>query len=308
MNISFFIPAYNCAKTVAESVESILETNFIEGDELIIVNDCATDNTAEVLAELKKKYPNIQVITHKRNKGGAAARNTAVENAKNELLFCLDSDNVLAVNSIKPLKHYLLTTKADVASFQHQHFFSEDKSKPYYIWTLPSGYFDNNIYYNGGNTPGQHGNYLFTKSSWTKAKGYAEGSGALDTWTFGLRQAITGAKKAVLADTFYYHRLDNNSYWMKDAESNIWSVSIKVTYALFPFFDTLDEKFLEYMLGDGKYYWYYNLKKQPIKLLAETETKEAFYKDLHQKVYNFVYPKTTIWERIIKKIKRTLNK
>ena len=45
MNISFFIPAYNCAKTVTESVISILETNFQEGDELIVVNDCATDNT-----------------------------------------------------------------------------------------------------------------------------------------------------------------------------------------------------------------------------------------------------------------------
>src|SRR3982751_5308900 len=107
--ISFFIPAYNCAKTIAESVDSIMETNFADGDELIIVNDFSSDDISSILQELKKKYPAITIIDHKRNKGGAAARNTAVENAKNEFLFCLDSDNVLAPLSIEPLKKYLET-------------------------------------------------------------------------------------------------------------------------------------------------------------------------------------------------------
>src|ERR1700731_2316616 len=113
-NISFFIPAYNCSKTIAESVDSIMETNFTDGDELIIVNDCSNDNTLEVLRELKEKYPAIVIIEHSRNKGGAAARNTAVENAKHELLFCLDADNVLVPLSIAPLKKYLIDNKADV--------------------------------------------------------------------------------------------------------------------------------------------------------------------------------------------------
>jgi len=41
-SISFFMPAYNCAETVAESVESIMSTNFCQGDELIIVNGLIT--------------------------------------------------------------------------------------------------------------------------------------------------------------------------------------------------------------------------------------------------------------------------
>lgn len=308
MNISFFIPAYNCVKTIAESVESIIETNFIEGDELIIVNDCATDNTSEVLDKLKTQFPIIQIITHIRNKGGAAARNTAVENSKNDLVFCLDSDNVLAPNSIENLKEYLLSQNADVASFQFQHFFTTDKHNPHYTWQLPSGVFDNKQYLVGGNTPGQHGNYMFTKSSWLKAKGYAEGTGALDTFTFGLRQAITGAKKVVLADTFYYHRLADESYWMQDAEANMWSVSLKVTHALFPFYDRIDENFLEYMLGKGKYYWYYNLKQRPIKLLGDGKTKEKFYAHLHKKTHDFIYPKATIGERIFKRLQRVFIK
>ena len=305
-NISFFIPAYNCASTVEESVDSIMQTNFADGDELIIVNDCSDDNTSATLKCLKEKYPAIIIINHKRNKGGAAARNTAVENARHELLFCLDADNVLAPSSISLLKKYLIENKADVASFQHQHYFLNDKYKPEYIWSLPEGEIGLQSYLNGENTPGQHGNYLFTKQSWLNAKGYAEGTGALDTWTFGLRQAITGAKAMVLKDTFYYHRLDyTNSYWMRDAEANLWSVSVKATYGLFPFFDVIDEKFIGYMLGKGRYSWFYNLKKKPIKLVNKEEKKE-FYVNLHQKIHDFVYPKPSIIRRIINKLKTEL--
>jgi len=305
-NITFFIPAYNCSTTIGESVDSIMKSNFEDSDELIIVNDHSTDDTAEVLKKLQEKYPAITLITHKRNKGGGAARNTAVENARHELLFCLDADNVLAPDSIDPLKKYLIEHDADVTSFQYQHFFLNDKNTPEYTWSLPAGEVPLSTYLHGENTPGQHGNYLFTKKSWINAKGYSEGSGALDTWTFGLRQAITGAKIMVLKDTFYYHRLDpKNSYWMRDAESNLWSVSVKSTTALLPFIDMIDESFLNYMLGKGRYSWFHNLKNKPLKLV-KNGSKAGFYDKLHKKIANFIYPKPSIWQRVVHKLKRDL--
>lgn len=283
-----------------------MDTNFADGDELIIVNDASTDNTSETLKNLKDKYPGIIIIDHMRNKGGAAARNTAVENAKHQLLFCLDSDNILAPSSISPLKKYLTDNSADVASFQHQHYFLSDKFRPEYIWSLPEGNFSVKSYLNGENTPGQHGNYLFTKQSWLNAKGYAEGSGALDTWTFGLRQAITGAKIVILKNTFYYHRLDYaNSYWMRDTETNLWSASIKATYALFPFFDIIDEHFIKFMLGKGRYYWFHTLNKKPLRLV-DKGTKTEFYNQLHQKTRDLIYPKPSILNRAVNKLKRTI--
>ncbi|GGH15350.1 glycosyltransferase family 2 protein [Mucilaginibacter phyllosphaerae] len=304
MNITFFIPAYNCAQTITEAVKSVMD-NAVAGDELVIVNDCSTDDTAAILAHISKNNPVVKIITHKHNKGGAAARNTAVENAEHDLLFCLDADNVLVPKSIDALKKYLTDQQADVASFQYQHFFTTDKLAPAYVWELPAGQYDITRYLKGENAPGQHGNYLFTKQSWINAKGYAEGAGALDTWTFGLRQAISGAKIVVLKDTYYYHRLNHDtSYWMRDAELSLWSSSVKATYALFPFFDLIDEKFLNYMLGKGRYKWFYTLKKKPLKLVSKG-AKDNFYAALHIKLNKYLYPKATLAARAINKIKKT---
>ena len=302
--ISFFIPAFNCAQTLGEAVTSIMDGNFSHGDELIIVNDCATDNTADAINLLKEKFQAIRVFTHRINKGGASARNTAVENADNELLFCLDADNVLAPGSIKPLKEYLIGTNAAAASFQHQHYFMGDKTKPEYIWSLPAGDIDIKLYLSGQNTPGQHGNYLFTKQSWLDARGYAEGTGALDTWTFGLRQAISGTKTVVLKDTFYHHRLNyGQSYWMTDAEANMWSVSLKAAHALFPFFDRIEENYLNYMLGPGRYTWFYELKKKNL-ILVPAESKKKLYEELQHKLIKIHYPKPTLATRAMRRIMR----
>jgi hypothetical protein len=93
--ISFFIPAYNCAATIEQSVDSIFTNNFSDGDELIIVNDGSSDETDEVLQRLARERNGIRVLQHQRNKGGAAARNNAVEASRHSILFCLDADNLL---------------------------------------------------------------------------------------------------------------------------------------------------------------------------------------------------------------------
>lgn len=86
-NISYIIPAFNCEKTILEAVNSIYKKNFIDGDELIIVNDGSTDNTKKILEKIKKTHDSVKIFTHLKNKGGGSARNTAVNNSKNNLIF-----------------------------------------------------------------------------------------------------------------------------------------------------------------------------------------------------------------------------
>lgn len=272
--ISFFIPAYNCAKTIIESIDSIMQTNFTDGDEVIIVDDCSCDDTYKVIRATKEIYPILNIIRHSRNKGGGATRNTAVENAKHNLLFCLDSDNVLKKNSIHPLKQFFINEDADVASFQSLHFFSKSIQEIDYIWTLKAGVFPKELALSKELTPGSSGNYLFTKESWLKAGGYPEYSGALDTWGFGIQQLLTGSKFVVLGNSYYYHRLLENSYYMRDAFRRQKSISMRATQILIPYFDQIDDHDINYILSKkNRNNWYSKLDQRPLKIVTYKKNK-----------------------------------
>lgn len=275
LNISFIMPAYNCATKVEESVKSIMAGNFQDGDELVIVNDCSTDNTERVLNDLKAKYPEIKIIKHIRNKGGAAARNTAVENTENEILFCLDSDNVLVPDSIQELKAYLLNSGADVAAFQELHYFKDDKDDTTHKWIYKQGLITLADCLTGPVTPGASGNYMFTKESWIRAGGYPEFARTYDTWGFGFRQLATGAKMVVMPESFYYHRHGHDSNWVREARKG--NASLKVLQIVLPFLDMFDQKDVDYMMSrKGRYDWFENLEKHPIRLKSGDSGSTGF--------------------------------
>lgn len=280
MNISFIMPAYNAEKTIKESIYSILKSNFDQNDELIITNDCSTDQTENIIKEIIKTNPEakIRLINHEFNKGGAAARNTSVESAKNQLIFCLDSDNVLETNSIKPLQKKLLKEKADVAVFQEIRFFNHDKSNPTHSW-----FFDRKSTYNFeqclSNTiiPAASGNYLYTKDSWIRAGRYPEFAGALDAWGFGVKQAATGSKTVILKNSYYCHRYGHDSYWTR--ENNKGDLSLKALQVIMPYLPLINEDDVEYIFSkDGRLTWYLNVDKHPIRLKKTKKLKKLSFK------------------------------
>ena len=262
-NVSFFIPAYNCEGTLAESVQSILVGNFSAGDEIIIVNDGSTDRTEALIDGLAAHSPGIRKINHPRNKGGAAARNTAVENAQHNILFCLDSDNLLASGSIPKLRDFLLNTGADVAVLGEVHYFQTTSEKVTHKWlfkplTTLADCLSGNI------VPGASGNYMFTRDSWLKAGGYPEFAGAKDTWGFAFRQLATGAKMVALPETYYYHRYGHNSYWIRE-ERKGKSAQV-VLQILLPYLDLIVDEDVDYIMGRGHLSWYNNLNTRPLRL------------------------------------------
>lgn len=299
LGISFFIPAYNCEKTIPESVESILEGNFTHGDDLVIVDDGSTDNTGKVLNELKNKYPAIKLLKHTRNKGGAATRNTAVENTENEILFCLDSDNVLVPGSIQKLKAYLLNSGADVAAFQELHYFKADKSKVTHKWTFRQGLITLADCLAGPVTPGASGNYMFTKESWIRAGGYPEFARTYDTWGFGFRQLATGAKMVVMPESFYFHRYGHDSNWAREVRKG--SASLKALQILLPFLDMLDQKDVDYIMSRKRRYdWFKNLEKHPIRLKSGDSGSTGFTTNIKPSSFQIMRAK------VIGAISRTL--
>ena len=89
--VSVIMPSYNTAKFIKETIESVLNQTY-QNFEIIIVDDCSTDNTDEVVAEIKDER--IKYIKNEKNSGAAISRNRALREAKGKWIAFLDSDDV----------------------------------------------------------------------------------------------------------------------------------------------------------------------------------------------------------------------
>lgn len=91
IKISVIMPVYKVEKYVGKAIESILNQTLTEF-EFFAVDDGSPDNSGAVCDEYAKKDSRIKVI-HKENGGAPSARNVAIEQAKGEYLYFLDSDD-----------------------------------------------------------------------------------------------------------------------------------------------------------------------------------------------------------------------
>ena len=91
ITVSIIMPAYNVSEFVFRSINSVLNQTFQDW-ELLIVDDCSTDNTVEVIQSFADKR--IKLIVNTNNLGGAGSRNVAIAKACGRYLAFLDSDDV----------------------------------------------------------------------------------------------------------------------------------------------------------------------------------------------------------------------
>lgn len=97
---SVIIPLFNKEKFVENAVKSILEQTFSDF-EIIIVEDCSSDNSWDVV--LKINSDKIKIIKHKKNKGLSASRNTGIKNSNANYVTFLDADDVWKSNYLEKI-------------------------------------------------------------------------------------------------------------------------------------------------------------------------------------------------------------
>lgn len=100
MLVSIIMPTYNCGKFISESIDSVIGQTITEW-ELLIVDDCSTDNTAEIVKEYADKYANIKYQCLEENSGPAVARTRAIKFAKGKYIAFLDSDDLWYPNKLQ---------------------------------------------------------------------------------------------------------------------------------------------------------------------------------------------------------------
>jgi glycosyltransferase involved in cell wall biosynthesis len=91
--VSIIMPAYNCGDFIGMTLDSVINQSY-KNWEVIVVDDCSSDNTAEVVQEYKKKDNRIKYYKLEKNSGAAVARNKAIDLATGKYMAFLDSDDV----------------------------------------------------------------------------------------------------------------------------------------------------------------------------------------------------------------------
>lgn len=104
--VSVIIPTYNGSKTIRRAIESALNQTY-PNIEVVVVNDASTDNTLEVLKEIKDKR--LKIFNHEINKERSISRNDAMKFAKGEYLAFLDDDDEWLKDKITKQLEYLKT-------------------------------------------------------------------------------------------------------------------------------------------------------------------------------------------------------
>jgi glycosyltransferase involved in cell wall biosynthesis len=88
--ISVIIPVYNRENSIAKAVKSVL-SQTVNDWELIIIDDCSTDNTYSVISSYND--PRVKIFKLEKNSGAAAARNFGIQQSRGEYISFLDSDD-----------------------------------------------------------------------------------------------------------------------------------------------------------------------------------------------------------------------
>lgn len=93
MLVSVIMPTYNCAKYISQSIDTVIAQTVTDW-EIQIVDDCSTDNTAEVLKPYLNQFSNIHYHRLDKNSGPAIARTEAIKRSTGKYLAFLDSDDL----------------------------------------------------------------------------------------------------------------------------------------------------------------------------------------------------------------------
>lgn len=91
--VSVVMPAYNTEKYIREAVSSI-ENQTLRDWELLVVDDCSTDHTYEILQKLAQEDARIKIIRNQTNCGAAMSRNIAFSQCSGKYVALLDSDDL----------------------------------------------------------------------------------------------------------------------------------------------------------------------------------------------------------------------
>ena len=105
--VSIITPVYNNSEFIKQTIESVQKQTY-KNWEMIIVDDCSTDRTPELIKKISKKDDRIKYIKLENNSGAAIARNKALSESRGRFIAYLDADDLWKKNKIQNQIDFML--------------------------------------------------------------------------------------------------------------------------------------------------------------------------------------------------------
>lgn len=128
IQVSVVITAYNVEKYIKKAIDSILNQTYNKNIELIVVEDCSTDNTLSIIKDLQNSETSlpINLIQHKENQGAGISRRDGIKAATGDYVMLLDADDWINNDYIEHLVARQQETDADIVGGGIAYYYEED--------------------------------------------------------------------------------------------------------------------------------------------------------------------------------------
>ena len=106
IQITIGMPVYGVEKYIRKSILSVLNQSIDCDMEVLVIDDCGTDHSMDIIKECQASHPKgnmIRIIRQPKNMGCWAARNTILDEAKGKYIFLIDADDYLSPNALEKL-------------------------------------------------------------------------------------------------------------------------------------------------------------------------------------------------------------
>lgn len=115
-DVTIGIPVYKSADVIRRALESALVQTY-SSIEFLIVDDAGHDGSLDIVRTIEQNHPrgkDIRIISHKKNLGVSVSRNQIIDEAHGEYLYFLDSDDVIAENTIELMMNNICQFDAEI--------------------------------------------------------------------------------------------------------------------------------------------------------------------------------------------------
>ena len=111
MNVSVVLPSFNRARLLPITIPTYFQEDV---SEVILVDDCSSDNTAEVVKELQTRFPTLRYFRNEVNSKQPYTQNVAISKVQSEYIYFGADDSVLYPGSIRNLLNVMREKNADI--------------------------------------------------------------------------------------------------------------------------------------------------------------------------------------------------